>query len=538
MVEKFDRFQFLKSILSISNSNIPIEEKINQVLQSISNSFSSECQLIRTEEIKEGGFLYNLKKQRKPFLVDDKSILNAEEFLPLERSLIKPTFGFFPVFNGSQFYGILYIGFSKKMKFSSEITDLINIVLKEIEKNLKIENLSQRTERYLSELSAFYEIGKAITSTIKLDELMKLIVVTGQKILKAKGGILRLKEQESGELKIQYISGDFNPNPLEEIISRRVFYTSVPQSINHLIEDKPCFSILCVPLIRGNEGVLGTLAYFDNGSETSGFNERDIQLLVSIGEHISRAIENAYLYKSLEKLTQGLKEAQDLLLHREKITALGEFANSIAHEIKNPLASIGGFARRLDRLLTEGEPEKRYVETIIKEVARLERVLNNFLDYAHRELNGFQECDIEEILEESLSMFPLEMNNNDIKIIKEFDDGLPKLKGDKEQLKHAFFHVIQNAFQAMQGEGNLFLRAISLLKNGSNILRIEVEDTGGGIKPEDIHHIFNPFYTNRESGLGLGLSIVHKIVTSHHGRIEVENHPGKGVNFIIYLPCL
>ncbi len=536
MFEQIDSYKFLKSLLSISNSVLPVWEKIDQIIKSTSISFSSECLFIKSEEIKEGGFLYSVKKEGKPFFVDGESIIKSEDFLPHERFLIKPSAAFFPVLNGSQFFGILYTGFSKKIRFSSEIIDLLSIVSKEIEKNLRLDNLFQKAERYLSELGAFYEAGKAITSTIKLDELVKLIVVTGQKILRADSGVLRLKEQETGELKVQFMSGDFVQNPFEERIAKRVFYMCIPQSINHLTEDKPSFSIVCVPLIRSNGGVLGTLSYYRNGTETMGFDERDIRFLVSIGEHISRAIENAYLYKNLEKLNQGLKEAQELLLYKEKLTALGEFANSIAHEIKNPLASIGGFARRLDRLLLKEDPEKRYVETIIKEVTRLEKILNDFLKYTHRELNNLQECDIKDIIKESLSMFCLELNNNEIKIIKEFAQGLPKIKGDRDQLKHAFFHLIKNSFEAMKGVGTLYLRANSFLQNGSGYIRVEVEDTGAGIEPEDIHHIFNPFYTNKKSGLGLGLSIVHKIITSHNGTIEVENKPGKGVNFIINLP--
>jgi signal transduction histidine kinase len=111
------------------------------------------------------------------------------------------------------------------------------------------------------------------------------------------------------------------------------------------------------------------------------------------------------------------------------------------------------------------------------------------------------------------------------------------VNGDDRQLKQAFFHLIENACQAMKGKGTLILRASSLSKNGSHYIKVEVEDTGKGIYPEDLHHIFNPFYTTKTSSLGLGLPIVHKIITSHRGQIEVDNHPGEGVNFIITLPA-
>jgi signal transduction histidine kinase len=109
--------------------------------------------------------------------------------------------------------------------------------------------------------------------------------------------------------------------------------------------------------------------------------------------------------------------------------------------------------------------------------------------------------------------------------------------GDFHQLNQVFFNLIHNACQAMRERGILSLRINSFSKNGSPYIKVEVEDTGKGIDPESLHNIFNPFFSSKESSLGLGLPIVHKIITSHRGQIEVDNHPGKGVNFIITLPA-
>ena len=111
------------------------------------------------------------------------------------------------------------------------------------------------------------------------------------------------------------------------------------------------------------------------------------------------------LYRNLEEVHQELKETQNQLVHREKMVALGELSNSIAHEIKNPLVSIGGFARRLYRAIPEDAPEKRYTQTIMIEVARLENILTDIFNYTHDESTAFKECDLRTILEDSLSMF-------------------------------------------------------------------------------------------------------------------------------------
>jgi signal transduction histidine kinase len=125
-----------------------------------------------------------------------------------------------------------------------------------------------------------------------------------------------------------------------------------------------------------------------------------------------------------------------------------------------------------------------------------------------------------------------------IQLVKEYAEEIPKVMGDSHQLKQAFFNLINNASQAMSEKGTLSLRIRPFSKNGSGYIKVEVEDTGNGIDPDDLHNIFNPFYSAKESNLGLGLPIVHKIITSHRGQIEVDNHPGKGVNFIITLPAI
>ena len=124
-----------------------------------------------------------------------------------------------------------------------------------------------------------------------------------------------------------------------------------------------------------------------------------------------------------------------------------------------------------------------------------------------------------------------------IQLVKQFAEKLPKVRGDYHQFKQAFFNLISNAYEAMNGKGTLSIRIHPISKNGSSFVRVEVEDTGNGIDPENLHHIFNPFYTTKETRLGLGLPIIHKIVLSHQGQIEVDNRPGKGVTFIITLPA-
>ena len=303
----------------------------------------------------------------------------------------------------------------------------------------------------------------------------------------------------------------------------------------HLSRDPKIYAFATVPL-WGKGKVIGVILV-DNLYNRNPITEEDIGYLTMFSSQAGLAIENAMLYRNLEEVHQQLKEAQTFLVHQEKMAALGELSTSIAHEIRNPLVSIGGFARRLDRTLPADAPEKRYTRTIVKEVERVEKILSDILTYTHEEAMVLKELDLREVMEESLSMISEKLRSGGIEIAKEFSEKVPGVKGDYYQIKQAFFNLINNACESMDRKGKLSVRIHPLSKNGSSFVRVEVEDTGAGIDPEALHHIFNPFYTTKDNRLGLGLPIIHKIVTTHQGQIEVNNHPGRGATFILTLPA-
>jgi len=295
------------------------------------------------------------------------------------------------------------------------------------------------------------------------------------------------------------------------------------------------YSFATVPL-WGKGKTIGVILV-DNLYNHNPITEEDLHVLSMFANQAGLAIENAILYRNLEEIHQELKEAQTRLCQHEKMAALGELSTTIAHEIKNPLVSIGGFARRLDRAIQNETQEKRYTQTIVKEVVRLEQIFNDLLNYTRNESMTFKKHDLRDILEKSLSMSGEGFDNGGILLVKQFAGELPKVVGDDQQLKQAFFNLITNARQAMNGKGTLTIRIYPISKNGSSLVRVEVEDTGEGIDPENLHNIFNPFFSTKDASLGLGLPIVHKIVTSHQGQIEVDNHPGRGVTFIVSFPA-
>lgn len=289
-----------------------------------------------------------------------------------------------------------------------------------------------------------------------------------------------------------------------------------------------------VPL-WGRESTIGVIVV-DNLYNGRPITDDDIQLLTMFTRQAGLAIENCILYKYLEDAHLELKKAQETLLEREKLAALGEMAASVAHEIKNPLVSIGGYARRLHKKLDNGLHEKRYTDAIIKEVGRLEGILNDILYFSKATKVVLEKFDLNRIIEETLTGMEDELRSQGIEVEKSLDGNLPEISCDYQEIKQVFINLITNAKDAMGGGGRLTVKTSSFSQEDRDYIGIEIRDSGGGIPSEILHNIFNPFFTTKGWGTGLGLAICHRIVDGHGGVIEVNNDPGRGVTFTVKLP--
>lgn len=269
----------------------------------------------------------------------------------------------------------------------------------------------------------------------------------------------------------------------------------------------------------------------DNIYNNKPINEEDIKMLTIFASQAGMAIENSRLYHTMELAHNELREAQEKLLHAEKLVALGKMSASIAHEIRTPLVSIGGFARRLCR---SNQSEKESLEIIVQEVDRLEAILNQVLVFPREPFLNLFPYNLNQIVEDSLHIFSEDLRQDNINVIKELAPNLPLVFCDYPQIKQVFINLIANARQAMTFGGELKFK--SCFSEDDKMVIVEVEDTGGGIAPELIGNIFNPFFTTKEKGLGLGLSITHKIMLHHQGTILVKNDYGKGTTFILHFP--
>lgn len=241
-------------------------------------------------------------------------------------------------------------------------------------------------------------------------------------------------------------------------------------------------------------------------------------------------------YKELSARVRSLlsmKAAREKLVEDEKSDALGQMMDEVAHEVRNPIVSIGGFARRVLANLSDGDPNKKYMEIIIEDVARLENIIRQLIELKTMSISFIETVNINDIIAEALKTFETELEENGVDVETVLAENILPIHADKEELKKAFAHLIKNAIEAMLGKTRI-LRVTSSTKESHVI--IEISDTGKGISKDKIKNIFDPLFTSKIYGPGLGLTFALKIIQAHRGTISVESEQDKGTVFTIRLP--
>lgn len=238
-----------------------------------------------------------------------------------------------------------------------------------------------------------------------------------------------------------------------------------------------------------------------------------------------------HLEELVEERTKELRDAQERLVRSEKLAVLGQLAGGVGHELRNPLGSIKNAAYFLKMALEKPEPEvKETLEILNKEVATSEHIISSLLDFARPKAPTRHKVGINDLLQETLSRTTIPEK---IKVVSKLDESLPQILADPEQLSQVFRNLILNALQAMPDGGQL---EISSEVSTSAQLAISFADTGVGIPEDNLEKLFEPLFTTRAKGIGLGLAITKTLVEGHKGTIEVQSKLGKGSIFTVRFP--
>jgi signal transduction histidine kinase len=292
-----------------------------------------------------------------------------------------------------------------------------------------------------------------------------------------------------------------------------------------------CFVLLTVLLVlveRPLEELMNTIGRVQKGDLTARveFAKREDDI-GRLGRQFNEMVET---------LDQNRLEIEELhtreMARAEHLATLGELAAGLAHEIRNPLAGIAGVVDTMGKELPANSPSRTVIGEVHREILHIQAILNDLLSYARPRPPNIRPANLNETTEQAVFMAQQQVMTKPIQVLFEANPALPLVEHDQALIQQVVLNLLLNGIQAISGTGQVRVG----LKEEPGFAVIQVSDTGRGISPEALPRIFKPFFTTRNEGTGLGLSLANSIVQAHGGRIEVSSTPGKGSQFNIWLP--
>ena len=422
-------------------------------------------------------------------------------------------------------------------------------LLARVEVIMRMRRTEQALRQRNRELAALNEISRTVTSSLDVDEVLAATMQGIREILQVEAGSLILVDEESGELVFHktlspqqgWITGrTFQPG---EGILGHVIAAGQPYLVSDVAGD-PLFlprvdegtgfttrTALCVPLIV-RDRVIGAIELINKLDGV--FTAADLDLLQTMAGSVVVAVENAQLYTELADFAHELERSQAQLVQAEKMAAIGRLAASIAHEINNPLQAIHNSLHLSATPRLCEEKHREYLSMAQGEVARLIEIVQRMLDFYRPSRGRMVGTDVDQVLRNALAIADKRLQHSHIRVHTRLASGLPLIPAVPDQLTQVFLNIIINAIDAMPEGGDLRLGTL-LTEDGEWVL-VAFRDSGPGLTPEQVTHVFEPFYTTKLEGTGLGLAVSYGIIERHGGTIEVSSQLAHGATFIVRLP--
>jgi signal transduction histidine kinase len=313
---------------------------------------------------------------------------------------------------------------------------------------------------------------------------------------------------------------------------RKLSSTKVEQGQNSIQEIVSAFNL-------GNEAAGTIRVGIDRGNagQIIRENRRSVYLFVGLIIVITLLLM-FFLYHNQRRYISGIVEMTRRLDKAERLSSLGQLAAGVAHEIRNPLNAISMASQRLKKEFAPSEEEKakefNTITTVIRdEIRRLNGIIEEFLTFSKSRRLELRENAIQDVLQRIVNLISAEATDKGVSILTDWPDAPVVIPMDRDKLQQALLNLVKNALESISGDGSV---TIALQKKEKRMVKIVVADTGCGLTPEEMERIFNPEYTTKEKGLGLGLSLAHEIIRGHGGEIQVQSRKGEGTLFEILLP--
>ncbi len=417
------------------------------------------------------------------------------------------------------------------------------------EPNRKVET---REALYRRELATILRSSALINSSLNFEQVLDNTMKWAEEFMGAEASTVYELEDRSNELVVRLARGE-KKGSVERItlkvgegIAGTVVKTGKPMVIQDVSQEKKFTdkidritgfqtkSAICVPLLLRNRPI-GALQVINKKSGEP-FNRSDLEILFAIAQHVSIAMENANLYRRLEEsfavTTQELRITQEKLIRTERLASMSNLVQGVAHEVRNPITTIGGFARRIKKELGDHRNFEKYVDIILDETARLENIVKRVHDFTEAQSYSPTPTRVEPLVEEVIKSATPLADQLAVRIVKDIAPDLPQVRLDSSQLTVALANIVQNALEAMPQGGTVALGAL----RQDLFLVLTIKDTGCGIPKDQLTAIYDPFVTSKSKGVGLGLTIVHQVMSNHHGDIRITSEVQKGTVVTLSLP--
>jgi signal transduction histidine kinase len=441
------------------------------------------------------------------------------------------------------------------MSISTELEKAINEIdqLKKKINQLQREiNRRKKTETLLNHHLEFIKLISTISSdfihinTAEIDNAINKALESVTRFTNVERGYIFLLTQDEKKLELTHewcmenvlahkgILDAINVSDFEDFVNSlkqgeiaRVHAADIPRtpenkSMNDVLDLLEIKSFINLPIIISNKfiGYIG----FDAAIKETEWSDEVVNAFSLTGEIIGNTLER-------KKAEEFLRESEERLAKQEKLAVLGQLAGGVSHELRNPLGVIKNAVYFLNMALEKpGTEVKESLEILEKEVENAERIIRSLLDFARARPPHRQEVDINQILKKVLSGIKVP---EQIELKSHFIEAIPFIMGDPGQLAQVFGNIILNAVQAMPEGGQLMIK--SEIRDPGWIA-VSIEDTGVGIAEENLEKVFEPLFTGKPKGIGLGMAITKTFVQGHGGSIEVQSEIGKGSTFIVKLP--
>jgi len=448
-----------------------------------------------------------------------------------------------PLLLEGRLIGVINVDSTRRDAFSQVDEDLLVAVANHSARIIESARLHDALRRHAQELESLFAFGQRLIRPLPDGGLVEAVVDQCRRLTRANVCLLALQDGRDPQLVLHAVSGATTDWPTDLAINSdqsllgRVLRTNQPLRCPNVLRDaqgalQECMmregllSLLAVPVyyLDQVQGVLAAL--YDRVHEPP---EREVHLMQLLAGQFAVALENARRYDRILAMEESLRRA-------ERFALLGGLAAEIAHDIRNPITIINMLLHSVAEDVTD-PARQRDLAIVTEKLERINRIVEQTLELARSTELNLEPVGINDLLDDLLTFLRYKIDQSSIRLQKRFDQGDPVVPADRGQIQQVFLNLLLNALQATPAGGALTVRTgVREDAEGGTAVVASITDTGIGISEADQDHVFEPFYTTRPEGTGLGLFISRKIVANHGGRIAVRSAPGKGSTFSVTLP--